>query len=74
MNSGLLSGEQETSMSKSKGAYSKAGAEIIGALSEFRDAVKTKIPIDQKFTVRIVELDLRPRPYGADDVKKTERS
>ncbi len=58
-------------MSKSKGAYSKAGAEIIGALSEFRDAVKTKIPVDQKFTVRTVELDLRPRPYCAEDVKMT---
>ena len=58
-------------MDKFKGAYSPAGAEIIGALSEFRDAVKAKTPIDQKFTVRTVELDLQPRPYGAEDVKKT---
>ena len=51
-------------MKKPKGTYSPAGAEIIGALSEFRDAIRAKIPIEQKFTVRTVELDLEARVRG----------
>jgi DNA-binding transcriptional regulator YiaG len=58
-------------MKKPKATYTKAGAEIIGALSEFRDAIRAKIPLEQKFTVRTVEIDLKPRPYGAADVKQT---
>lgn len=58
-------------MKKRTPIFSAAGAEIIGALTEFRDALRAKVPLDQKFTVRTVELDLRPREYGAEDVKRT---
>ncbi len=53
--------------------FSPAGAEIIGALTEFRDALRAKVPLEQKFTVRTVELDLRPRAYRAEDVRRTRR-
>jgi len=48
---------------------SSAGAKILGGLTEFRDALKEGVKIDERFTVRTVELDLHPRSYGADDVK-----
>ncbi len=60
-------------MKKRTPTFSAAGAEIIGALTEFRDALRAKVPLDQKFTVRTVELDLRPHAYGAEDVKRTRR-
>jgi putative transcriptional regulator len=60
-------------MKKSTPVFSAAGAEIIGALTEFRGALRAKIPLDQKFTVRTVELDLRSHEYGAEDVKKTRQ-
>lgn len=46
------------------------GAKIVGALTEFRDALKGGVRIDDRFTVRTVELDLRPRLYTAEDVKR----
>jgi putative transcriptional regulator len=55
---------------KSKPVFSAAGAEIIGALTELRDTLRAKIPLDRKFTVRTVQLDLRAREYRAEDVKR----
>ncbi len=60
-------------MKKSTSDFSAAGAEIIGALAEFRDALRAKIPLEQKFTVRTVELDVPVREYGAEEVKKTRQ-
>jgi DNA-binding transcriptional regulator YiaG len=47
------------------------GQEIIEGLSELRDAVRNKVPLHKKFTIRDVELDLRPRSYDAQSVKDT---
>lgn len=47
------------------------GEEIIEGLTELREAVKAGTPLRKKFTVRTVELDLRPKEYGAEDVKAT---
>jgi putative transcriptional regulator len=60
-------------MKKAKPVFSAAGAEIIGALTELRDTLRAKVPLDQKFTVRTVELDIRTREYGAEDVKRTRQ-
>jgi putative transcriptional regulator len=60
-------------MKKAKPVFSAAGAEIIGALTELRDTLRAKIPLDQRFTVRTVKLEIRPRQYGAEDVKRTRR-
>jgi DNA-binding transcriptional regulator YiaG len=62
---------REATVNKPKGTYTEAGTEIIGALTEFRDTIRAKILLDQKFTVRTVEIDLKPSPYAAVDVQKT---
>jgi putative transcriptional regulator len=59
-------------MSKNKG-FSSAELEIIGALTEFRDALKSDGPIEKKLTIRTVELDLSPHTYAAEDVKHVRK-
>ena len=49
---------------------SKAGAEIVEALTGFLDAVQGGGAIADRFTVRTVDLDLKPRAYTGDDVKR----
>jgi putative transcriptional regulator len=46
---------------------------MIQGLQEFVDALKTKQPITEKFTVRVIQLDLRPCKYDPEQVKKTRR-
>ena len=60
-------------MKKDQG-YSPADLEIIGALTHFRDALKSGGEIEKKLTIRTMELDLKPRPYAAEDVKRTRKS
>jgi putative transcriptional regulator len=55
---------------KKHGNLSPQGAKIVGALAEFRDALKEGARIDDRFTVRTVELDLCPRVYTAEEVKR----
>ncbi len=50
---------------------SEAGAEIVGALEAFLDVLQGGGEIAERFTVRTVQLDLNPRDYKAEDVKKT---
>ena len=45
------------------------GAKIVAALERFRDAIEAGAPIEQRYTVRRVKLDLTPRPFGPDEVK-----
>jgi putative transcriptional regulator len=53
---------------------SAAGAEIVGALNGFLDAIREGGEIAERFTVRTVELNLEPRTYAAEDVKKIRAS
>jgi putative transcriptional regulator len=53
-----------------KGSLSPKGAKIVDALSRFRDALKNGVPIAANYTVRTVELVLRPRVLTPDDVKQ----
>jgi len=48
---------------------SPLGAEMVAGLSAFCDALESGEPIEKRFTVRTVSLDLQPRPYEAADVK-----
>jgi putative transcriptional regulator len=48
---------------------SPLGEEMLAGLSAFRDALDVGEPIEKRFTVRTVTLDLQPRPYGPDDLK-----
>jgi putative transcriptional regulator len=45
------------------------GAKIIAALARFRDTIEAGTPIEQRYTVRRVKLDLSPRTFGPDEVK-----
>src|SRR5713226_654092 len=48
---------------------SPLGAEMLAGLSAFCEALESGEPIEKRFTVRTVRLDLRPKAYGPDDVK-----
>jgi len=50
-----------------------AGAKILGALNEFRDALNEGGKLEDQFTVRTVELDLHATTYQASDVKDARR-
>ncbi len=50
---------------------SQAGAEIVEALTGFLDAVQGGGDIADRFTVRTVKLDLKPRIYTGNEVKQT---
>ncbi len=50
---------------------STAGTEIVGALEGFLDVLRGGGEIAERFTVRTVALDLEPREYTGEDVKKT---
>lgn len=47
---------------------------IIEGLTEFRDALRDGVPIEQRFTVRTVELRLDPKPFTAEEVREVRRS
>jgi putative transcriptional regulator len=49
---------------------SPLGAEMVAGLSAFCDALEAGEPIEKRFTVRTVSLDLQPKAYGAEDVKQ----
>jgi putative transcriptional regulator len=53
--------------------FSKQAEDILSALTEFAEAVEKGERIDRRFTVRTVELDLRPSSYLADDVKAVRK-
>lgn len=53
----------------------RTGAEIVGALTEFYEVLKEggSEAVAHRFTVRTVELNLEPRTYTGEDVKKVRR-
>jgi DNA-binding transcriptional regulator YiaG len=48
---------------------SPLAAEMVAGLSAFCDAVEAGESVAKRFTIRTVTLDLKPKPYGPDDVK-----
>lgn len=50
------------------------GSEIVESLTELRDTLRSGNAISKKFTVRKVELDLRPNDYDAEAVRRTRDS
>ena len=48
---------------------SHLGEEMAAGMSAFCDALESGLPLEERFTIRSVSLDLVPRPYGADEVK-----
>lgn len=51
-----------------------AGLEILAALTEVRDALKSGKPVEEAFTVRRVKLDLEPRLYDKAEVKRVREA
>lgn len=49
------------------------GDEIVEGLKEFTDALESREPIGEKFTMRKVILDLRPTTYTPQEVKRARR-
>jgi putative transcriptional regulator len=45
--------------------------EIIGALADFRDALRDRTPLETKYTVRHVVVVVPPPQLGPEDVRKT---
>jgi len=50
------------------------GAEIIEDLTELCETVESGQPIETKYTVRTVELNLEPREYEPQDIRNIRRS
>jgi len=49
--------------------FTPKGAKIVAALERFRDTIEAGTPIERRYTVRRVKLDLPPRTFGPDEVK-----
>ena len=52
---------------------SPLGAEMVAGLSAFCDALESGKPIEKRYTVRTVSLDLQPTAYGAADVRRVRK-
>jgi putative transcriptional regulator len=52
---------------------SGVGAEILEALEEVRDALKSGEPLEERFTVRSYRFGLAARDYRPDDVRSVRR-
>ena len=51
----------------------KIDREIIDALTEFRDTLRQRAPLEAKYTVRQVVVVVPPPQFGPDDVRKTRQ-
>lgn len=49
------------------------GKEIVSRLRDFKDALKKKEPVFERFTCKRVILDLQPTTYNAEMVKQTRK-
>lgn len=45
------------------------GDEMIADMGSLVDSVRSGEPLERRFTVRTIKLDLEPRAYGPEDVK-----
>ena len=52
---------------------SPLGAEMVAGLSAFCDALESGAPIEKRFTIRTVHLDLDSKPYGPEEVKHVRK-
>jgi putative transcriptional regulator len=48
---------------------SSIGDEMVAGMSAFCDAIESGEPLEKRFTIRTVRLELQPKPYGPEDVK-----
>jgi putative transcriptional regulator len=55
---------------KRTGQLTPKGAKIVAALERFSDTIEARIPIEQRYTVRRVKLNLTPQAFGPEAVKR----
>ena len=55
----------ESSM-KHEGKLTPKGAKRVAALERFRDTIAAGIPIEQRYSVRRVKLNLTPQAFGPE--------
>jgi putative transcriptional regulator len=48
---------------------SRVAAEILEGLTELEQTLRDRIPLDQKFTVRTVELVLKPKSMDSEEIR-----
>ena len=46
---------------------------MVAGLSAFCDALESGEPIEERFNVRTIHIDLRPKAYSADDIKNVRK-
>lgn len=59
---------------KSKNQPTRIGDEILRGLGQMRDVLERGQPLESRFTMRTVELELEPRVYSAEEIQKIRRS
>ena len=52
---------------------SSVGARMIAGLTEVRDALKAGQRLEERFTIRTVDLDLEPKQYSPEEVRGTRK-
>lgn len=52
----------------------RMGEEILRGLGQMRDALEQEQPLESRFTMRTVELELEPRVYSAEEIQGIRRS
>jgi putative transcriptional regulator len=62
-------GSEEDSI-KRESQLTPKGAKIVAAPKRFRDTIEAGIPIEERYTVRRVKLNLMPQAFGPEEVKR----
>ena len=58
---------------KDQKAKKSVGARMTESLRQFAEALERKVPLAERFTCRVVRLDLRTAPYSPERVKETRK-
>jgi len=52
-----------------KGNKRRLGERLVAEFSDLRDALRANKPVEKRYTVRTVELDLKPKQFDAESVR-----
>jgi putative transcriptional regulator len=58
-------------VTRAKRRRDEVAEEIIGALTDFRDTLRARAPLETKYTVRTVAVVVPPPQLGPEDIRKT---
>jgi putative transcriptional regulator len=74
MASGLQKASVNDRNNSTEQELSEVDREIIGALTDFRDTLRARTPLESKYTVRHVMVVVPPPQIGPEDVKRTREA